>query len=332
MESGSVDTAPTRNLALDLVRVTEAAALSAARFMGRGDKNAADHAAVEGMRMILNLVEMDGVIVIGEGEKDHAPMLYNGEHLGTGRPPLLDIAVDPIDGTRPLAHGQGNSIATVALAPRGSMFNPGPAFYMNKIAVGPLAKDAIDIDAPVKTNLENIARAIDQNVKDLTVVILDRERHKDLISAVRLCGARIRLIPDGDVAGALMAAIPESGIDVLMGTGGSPEGVLAACAMRCLGGNIQCKLSARNDEEKRRMAEYGYSLDKVLMLEDLVSSEDVFFAATGITTGDLLRGVDYKPHAAVTDSLVMRGLTGTVRRIIATHRLDKLDRISSIIY
>ena len=332
MESEPVDTRPTRNLALDLVRVTESAALSAARFMGRGDKNAADHAAVEGMRLVLNTVEMTGVIVIGEGEKDHAPMLFNGEHLGTGQPPLVDIAVDPIDGTRPLAHGQGNAIATVALAPRGAMFNPGPAFYMNKIAVGPQARDVIDINAPVRTNLEHIARAIDQDVKDLTVVILDRERHQELISEVRQCGARIRLLPDGDVAGALMAAIPESGIDVLMGTGGSPEGVLAACAMRCLGGNIQCKLSARNEDEKRRMAEFGYSLDKVLMLEDLVSSEDVFFAATGITTGDLLRGVDYKPREAVTDSIVMRGLTGTVRRIVATHRLDKLDRISSIIY
>jgi fructose-1,6-bisphosphatase II len=332
METGPVDTRPTRNLALDLVRVTESAALSAARFMGRGDKNAADHAAVEGMRLVLNTVEMDGVIVIGEGEKDHAPMLFNGEHLGTGSPPLLDIAVDPIDGTRPLAHGQGNAIATVALAPRGTMLNPGPAFYMNKIAVGPLAKDAINIEAPVKTNLENIARAIDQDIKDLTVVILDRERHKELISEVRRCGARIRLIPDGDVAGALMAAIPESGIDVLMGIGGSPEGVLAACAMRCLGGNIQGMLVARSDEEKRRLSDYGYSPNKVFMLEDLVSSEDVFFAATGITTGELLRGVDYKPHEAVTDSIVMRGLTGTVRRIIATHRLEKLDRISSIIY
>ncbi len=332
METEPVDTRPTRNLALDLVRVTESAALSAARFMGRGDKNAADHAAVEGMRLVLNTVEMDGVIVIGEGEKDHAPMLFNGERLGTGRPPLVDIAVDPIDGTRPLAHGQGNSISTVSLAPRGSMFNPGPAFYMNKIAVGPQARDAIDIDAPVKVNLEKIARAIDQDVKDLTVVILDRERHQELINEVRQCGARIRLIPDGDVAGALMAAIPESGIDVLMGTGGSPEGVLAACAMRCLGGNIQCKLVARTDEEKKRVADYGYRLNQVLMLEDLVSSEDVFFAATGITTGELLRGVDYKPHEAVTDSIVMRGLTGTVRRITATHRLDRLDRISSIIY
>ncbi len=332
MENKPIDTRPTRNLALDLVRVTEAAALSAARFMGRGDKNAADHAAVEGMRLVLNTVEMDGVIVIGEGEKDHAPMLYNGETLGTGDPPLVDIAVDPIDGTRPLAHGQGNSISTVALAPRGTMFAPGQAFYMNKIAVGPEAKDAIDINAPVAENLRNIARALDQHIEDVTVVILDRERHQQLISEVRGCGSRIRLIPDGDVAGALMAAMPESGIDVLMGTGGSPEGVLAACAMRCLGGNIQARLTARSEEEKRAAMEQGYDFDKVLMLEDLVSSEDVFFAATGITNGDLLRGVDYKAHEATTDSIVMRGLTGTVRRIIATHKLDRLGRISSIVY
>ena len=332
METGSLDTKPTRNLALDLVRVTESAALAAARFMGRGDKNSADNAAVEGMRLILNTVEMDGVIVIGEGEKDHAPMLYNGERLGTGVPPLLDIAVDPIDGTRPLAHGQGNSIATVALAPRGAMFHPGPVFYMNKIAVGPQAKNAIDIEAPVKDNLDKIARALGGDVKDLTVVILDRERHKGLITEVRRCGARIRLIPDGDVAGALMAAMPESGIDVLMGTGGTPEGVLAACAMHALGGNLQAKLVVQTDEEKRRASQAGIDYNRLLTLYDLVSSEDVFFAATGITNGDLLRGVDYKPHQAITDSIVMRGLTGTVRRITATHRLDRLDRISSILY
>ncbi len=332
VDTGAVDTRPTRNLALDLVRVTEAAALSAARFMGRGDKNAADHAAVEGMRLVLNTVEMNGIIVIGEGEKDQAPMLYNGETLGTGNPPLVDIAVDPIDGTRPLVHGLGNAIATVALAPRGTMFAPGPAFYMNKIAVGPEARDALDIEAPVQNNLKKIARALDQDVEDVTVVILDRERHQELISEVRRCGSRIRLIPDGDVAGALMAAMPESGIDVLMGIGGSPEGVLAACAMHCLGGNIQCKLATRNEEEKRRAIEFGYDFNRVLTLDDLVSSDDVFFAATGITNGDLLRGVDYKPHQAITDSVVMRGMTGTVRRIIATHKLDRLDAISSIVY
>ncbi len=261
----NLKTGPTRNLALDLVRVTEAAALGAARHMGRGDKIAADKAAVDAMRLILNTVEMDGVIVIGEGEKDQAPMLYNGEHLGTGQPPLLDIAVDPIDGTRPLSLGQWNSIATVALAPRGTMFDPGPAFYMFKIAVGPEARDAIDIEAPVEDNLRNIARARGEDVEDLTVVILDRPRHEKLIAEVReRTGARIRLIPDGDVAGALMTAWPGSGIDVLLGTGGSPEGVIAACALRALGGNIQGKLVARTPEEQERGEKLGYDFDKVL--------------------------------------------------------------------
>jgi len=323
---------PTRNLALDLVRVTEAAALAAGRYMGRGDKIAADHAAVEAMRWVLNSIEMDAVVVIGEGEKDEAPMLYNGERLGLGVPPELDLAVDPIDGTRPLAMGLWNSICTVALAQRGSMFNPGPALYMEKIAVGPEARDVIDLNAPVRDNLEKIARAKDERVEDLTVVILDRPRHEALIREVRACGARIRLIPDGDVAGALMTALPETGMDVLMGIGGSPEGVIAACAMRCLGGNLQGRLVARNPEEEARLREQGYDLQRVLTLDDLVSSSDVFFAATGITSGDLLRGVDYFGNGATTDSLVMRGLTGTVRRIQATHRLDRLGRISPIAY
>jgi fructose-1,6-bisphosphatase II len=324
---------PTRNLALDLVRVTEAAALGAARHMGRGDKIAADKAAVDAMRLILNTVEMDGVIVIGEGEKDEAPMLFNGEHLGTGDPPQLDIAVDPIDGTRPLSLGLWNSIATVALAPRGTMFNPGPAFYMYKIAVGPEARDVIDLDAPIVDNLHKIARAKGEDVQDLTIVILDRPRHEKLIAEVReVTGARIRLIPDGDVAGALMTAWPGSGIDVLLGTGGSPEGVIAACALRAMGGNIQGKLVARNQEELDRGKALGYDFEKVLMIDDLVSSNDVFFAATGITNGDLLKGVDYFAHGATTESLVVRGLTGTVRRIQATHRLDKLGRISTIPY
>lgn len=326
-------TGPTRNLALDLVRVTEAAALAAARQMGRGDKIAADKAAVDAMRLILNTVEMDGVIVIGEGEKDQAPMLYNGEHLGTGRPPLLDIAVDPIDGTRPLSLGLWNSIATVALAPRGTMFDPGPAYYMYKIAVGPEARDVIDIEAPVEDNLRRIAQAKGEDVEDLTVVILDRPRHAKLIAEVReRTGARIRLIPDGDVAGALMTAWPGSGIDVLLGTGGSPEGVIAACALRAMGGNIQGKLVARTPEEKERGKALGYDFDRVLMIDDLVSSNDVFFAATGITNGDLLKGVDYFAHGATTESLVVRGLTGTMRRVQATHRLDKLGRISAIPY
>ena len=326
------DTNPTRNLALDLVRVTEAAALAAGRQMGRGDKEAADRAAVHAMRLVLNTIEMDALVVIGEGEKDQAPMLYNGEHLGTGVAPLLDIAVDPIDGTRPVANGQWNAICTVALAPRGSMFNPGPALYMQKIAVGPEASGVLDLEAPVHENLDKIARAMGQEVDDLTVVILDRPRHAELIQEVRRCGARIRLIPDGDVSGALMTCLPESGIDVLLGTGGTPEGVLAACALRCLGGNIQGRLVARNEDEKRRGLEMGYDFTKVLSLDELVASNDVFFAATGVTSGDLLKGVDYFSHGATTDSIVMRSLTGTVRRISATHRLDKLARISSIAY
>lgn len=327
-----VDSKPTRNLALDLVRVTEAAALAAGRFMGRGDKNRADGAAVDAMRLLLNTVEMDGVIVIGEGEKDEAPMLFNGEKLGTGRPPAVDIAVDPIDGTRPLAFGLPNSIATVALAPRGCFFNPGPFLYMNKIAVGPDAADAIDIEAPVKDNLIRIARAKGTEVDNLTVVILDRPRHEQLVKEVREAGARIRFIPDGDVAGALMTAIPGTGIDVLMGIGGTPEGVLAAAGMRCTGGKIMGKPFARNQSELDRAKDMGLDFNQVLTMDDLVSSDDVFFAATGITSGDLLEGVTYFPEGARTDSLVMRGLTGTVRRIIATHSLKKLDLISSIQY
>ncbi len=327
-----IDSRPTRNLALELVRVTEAAALAAGRFVGRGDKIAADKAAVDAMRLMLNTVQMDGVIVIGEGEKDEAPMLFNGEHLGTGEPPLVDIAVDPIDGTRPTAHGLPNSIATVALAPRGTMFNPGHIVYMDKIAVGPEAKDVIDIEAPIEDNLKRVAKAKGEDVDDLMVVILDRPRHAELISNVRKLGARITLIPDGDVSGALMTAIPGGKVDILLGVGGTPEGVLAACAMRCLGGNIQGKLYARNEEERRVGEAEGYDFKKVLMIEDLVSSDDVFFAATGITDGEFLKGVDYFADGAVTESVVMRGLTGTSRRIIATHRLTKLSKISQIPY
>jgi fructose-1,6-bisphosphatase II len=327
-----IDSKPTRNLALELVRVTEAAALAAGRYVGRGDKVAADRAAVDAMRLVLNTIQMDGVIVIGEGEKDEAPMLYNGERLGTGEPPQVDIAVDPIDGTRPTAYGLPNAIATVALAPRGSMFNPGPIVYMDKIAVGPEARDVIDIEAPVEDNLRKIARAKGGNVEDLTCVILDRPRHEELIKRVRRVGARIILIPDGDVAGALMASLPETGIDVLLGIGGTPEGVLAACALRCTGGMIQGKLYPRNEEERRKGEELGYDFNRVLTIDDLVSSEDVFFAATGITNGELLRGVDYYPGGATTDSIVLRGLTGTSRRIISTHRLTKLSKISAIHY
>ncbi len=323
---------PTRNLALELVRVTEAAALSAGRFMGRGDKIAADRAAVDAMRLVLNSIMMNAVIVIGEGEKDEAPMLFNGERVGSGEGPEMDIAVDPIDGTRPLSNGSWNAISTVALAPRGTMFDPGPFMYMNKIAVGPQAKGVVDIDAPTVDNLQAIARAAGKQVDDLTIVILDRPRHEELISEVRKAGARIRLILDGDVAGALMTSWPDSGIDALMGIGGTPEGVLAACALRAMGGEIQGKLYARNEKILHRGREMGYDFEKVLTMDDLVASEDVFFAATGITDGEFLDGVKYTGSGARTDSLVVRGQTGTVRQIIATHRWDKLNRFSAINY
>ncbi len=323
---------PTRNLALELARVTEAAALAAGRFMGRGDKEAADAAAVNAMRVVLQTVDMNGVIVIGEGEKDNAPMLFNGENVGNGLPPDVDVAVDPIDGTRPLAFGRTNSLATVAMAPRGTMFDPGPFVYMNKLAVGPEAKGVIDIEKPITENLKAIARAKGKDVDDLTTIILDRDRHKEMIAEIRRAGARIRLIPDGDVAAALMTAWHDSGVDVLLGVGGTPEGVIAACALRAMGGEIQGKLYARDEDELRRGQEAGYDFDKILTMDDLVSSEDVFFAATGITDGELLKGVRYFGDGASTDSLVVRGLTGTVRQITATHRLDKLDQFSMVKY
>jgi fructose-1,6-bisphosphatase II len=323
---------PTRNLALELVRVTEAAALAAGRFMGRGDKEAADQAAVNGMRTVLQTVGMDGVIVIGEGEKDNAPMLYNGESVGNGSPPAMDVAVDPIDGTRPVAMGRTNSLATVAIAPRGTMFDPGPFVYMNKLAVGPEAVGKIDIEKPLLDNLKAIAKAKGKDLTDLTTVILDRPRHDKMIAEIRQTGARIRIIPDGDVAAALMTAWPDSGIDVLIGIGGTPEGVLAACALRAMGGEIQGKLYARDADELKRGREAGYDFDRILTMDDLVSSEDVFFAATGITDGELLHGVRYFGHGARTDSLVVRGETGTVRQIIATHSLDKLERLGAIKY
>ena len=323
---------PTRNLALELVRVTEAAALSAGRLMGRGQKEVADKAAVDAMRLVLNSIDMDALIVIGEGEKDEAPMLFNGEKVGTGEPPLVDLAVDPIDGTRPLANGFLNSIATVAIAPRGTMFDPGPFVYMNKIAVGPRAKGLIDIEAPLRENLEKIALSENKSINDLTVVMLQRPRHDELIREVREIGARIRLIPDGDVAGALMTCLPESGIDALLGIGGTPEGILAACAIRAMGGELQGKLYIRNEKEKKLGLKMGYSLDKVITMDDMVSSDDVFFAATGITDGELLGGVRYTGHGAETESLVIRGRTGTVRWIKAKHNFDKLNPISEIEY
>ncbi|HSJ87239.1 MAG TPA: class II fructose-bisphosphatase [Anaerolineales bacterium] len=323
---------PTRNLALELARVTEAAALAAGRFMGRGDKEAADAAAVNAMRIVLGTVDMNGVIVIGEGEKDNAPMLYNGENVGNGSAPDVDVAVDPIDGTRPLAFGRTNSLATVAIAPRGTMFDPGPFVYMNKLAVGPEAKGTINIEKSISENLEAIAKAKHKDLEDLTTIILDRPRHTEMIAEIRKCGARIRLIPDGDVAAALMTAWPDSGVDVLIGIGGTPEGVLAACALRAMGGEIQGKLYARDEDELRRGRDAGYNFDKVLTMDDLVSSEDVFFAATGITDGELLKGVRYFGDGASTDSLVVRGMTGTVRQITATHRIDKLRQFSAVKY
>ncbi len=321
---------PERNLALDLVRVTEAAALAAGRWMGRGDKTAADQAAVDAMRLVLNEVEMDGVIVIGEGEKDEAPMLYNGEHLGTGNPPQVDIAVDPIDGTTLTATGRSGALAVVALAPRGSMYAPGSLFYMNKIAVGPEAAEVIDINAPVAVNLEAIARAKHRDVDDLTVLILDRPRHTGLIREIRQTGARIRLIADGDISAAISASTPDTGVDALFGIGGSPEAVITAAAIQCLGGALQCKLWPRNDEERRLALAQGVELDRVLTHCDLIDSDNVFFAATGITRGELLDGVQYFGGGARTSSIVMRSKSGTIRQVVATHRWDKLMRFSQI--
>lgn len=323
---------PSRNLALELARVTEAAALAAGRHMGRGDKETGDRAAVDAMRLVLNSIDIDGVIVIGEGEKDQAPMLYNGERLGSRNGPQVDIAVDPIDGTRLLALGRANSIATVALAERGRLYNPGPFVYMNKIAVGPAANGHVDLDAPVEDNLKAVARAKAADVNDLTVMILDRPRHEQLIAEVRRTGARIQLITDGDVAGALMTAWPDSGIDVLVGIGGAPEGVLAACALKCMGGEIQGRLYARSSEEAALGSREGWDLERRLDMDDLAGGEDVFFAATGITDGQLLQGVKYSGSGARTHSLVMRSRSGTIREITSIHKWDKLMRYSQIAY
>jgi fructose-1,6-bisphosphatase II len=312
-----------RNLALELVRVTEAAALHAARWMGRGDKEAADQAAVDAMRDALRFVDMDGVVVIGEGEKDEAPMLYIGERVGTGRPPKVDVAVDPIDGTNLTAKGLPNAITVVALAERGSMYYDPHIMYMQKIAVGRAAKGAIDINAPVKDNLVRVARFMERNVEDLTVVVLDRPRHDALIADIRAAGARIKLITDGDVAGAVMAALPgDTGVDVLMGIGGTPEAVLATCALKCLDGEIQCKLWPRSDEERERARSDGNrDLDSVLGMNDLVNSDDVFFAASGITDGEFLKGVRYRGDVAETSSIMMRARSGTMRRFETHHHL-----------
>ncbi len=321
---------PDRNLALELVRTTEAAAMSAARWMGRGDKNAADQAAVNAMRYMFNSVDMDGVVVIGEGEKDEAPMLYNGERLGRGVPPLVDIAVDPIDGTRLTVLGLPGAIAVVALAERGTMYNPKHLVYANKIAVGPRAKGAIDINAPVKDNLLKVAHALEKSLNDLTVVILDRDRHRELIRQVRECGARIKLISDGDVAGALVTAFENTGEDILMGIGGSPEAVITAAALKCLGGDIQIKMWPRDEKERIMALDHGIDLTRVLTINDLVSGDNVFFAATGITDGQLVNGVRFEGDIARSSSIVMRSLTGTIRRVESEHKLDKLKLVTSI--
>jgi fructose-1,6-bisphosphatase II len=330
LKERSMSELPEPNLALDLVRVTEAAALAAGRWMGRGNKIAADQAAVDAMRLVLNTIEMDGVIVIGEGEKDEAPMLFNGERLGTGKAPAVDIAVDPVEGTSLTARGSSGALCVAALAERGSMYAPGSLVYMDKIAVGPEARGVIDINAPVEANLKAIARAKGRDVDDLTVIILDRPRHAGLIDTVRQTGARIRLIHDGDVSGGVSTALDETGIDVLLGVGGSPEAVITAAALKCLGGEIQCKLWPRDDRERQYAAEHGLDLQAILTMDDLVKSDNVFFSATGITRGELLDGVRYFGGGARTSSVVMRSKSGTIRYVTATHRWDKLMRFSQI--
>ncbi len=321
-----------RNLGMDLVRCTEAAALRAARFMGRGDKNAAEQAAVDAMRFALDAVPMDGVVVIGEGEKDEAPMLYVGEKVGTGDPPEVDVAVDPVEGTTLLAEGMPGAIAVVAIAERGSLYHWSGIAYMDKLAVGPQARGVIDINAPVSENIRNVARALKKEVEDITVVVLDRPRHKELIRQIRETGARIKLILHGDVSAGIMTAIEDPPADMLMGIGGAPEAVITACAMKCLGGEIQCKLWPRNDDERALAAANGIDLERVYRTSDLVRSENVFFAATGITDGEFLRGVRYFSGGARTYSVVMRAVSGTVRFIESRHDWAKLMRISGVDY
>ena len=324
--------APDRNLALELVRVTEAAAMAAARKMGFGDKEAVDQAAVDAMRHVLGSVSMTGVVVIGEGEKDNAPMLYNGERVGSGSPPQVDIAVDPVDGTTLTAKSLPNAIAVVALAERGTMFDPGPCVYMEKLAVGRDAAAVVDFEAPLALNLRLVAKAKGAQVGDLTVCILDRPRHEDLIRQIRQAGARVKLITDGDVAGAIMAAREGTGVDMLVGIGGTPEAVIAACALKCLDGAMFGRLWPRNDDERRAALDAGYDLDQVLAIDDLVRGDNVFFAATGVTDGELLRGVRFDRQGALTQSLSMRSKSGTSRQIDARHQLSKLSRYASIDY
>jgi fructose-1,6-bisphosphatase II len=319
-----------RNLALDLVRVTEAAAMAAGRWVGRGDKEGGDGAAVDAMRRLINSIPMRGVVVIGEGEKDHAPMLYNGEEVGDGTGPDVDVAVDPIDGTTLMSKGMPNALAVLAVAARGAMFDPSAVFYMEKLAVGPEAADVIDITAPVAENLRRIARVKRSSVSELTVCILDRSRHERLVEQVREAGARIRFITDGDIAGAISAAREQSDVDVLMGIGGTPEGIVAACALKCMGGAMQARLWPRDDAEREKALAGGHDLSRVLTTEDLVRGDENFFVATGITSGDLVRGVRYRSGGAYTQSIVMRSKSGTIRVIDSYHRLEKLRRYAVV--
>ncbi len=329
----STGEAPDRNLALELVRVTEAAALAAARWMGRGDKDRVDKAAVDAMRLMLGTVSMRGLVVIGEGEKDEAPMLYNGEEVGDGSGADVDVAVDPIEGTSLTAKGQNRALSVVAVSERGSMFDPGPAFYMLKMAAGEEARDVIDLEAPIADNLERLAKARETAVQNLTVVILDRPRHEQMINEVREAGARIKLIPDGDVEASISAARPGTGVDMSLGIGGTPEGVITAAALKCMGGVIQGRLDPQKEEEKKAVADMGFDTGRILMTDDFVTGENVFFAATGVTDGDMVKGVHYRGRTnAVTHSIVMRSRSGTVRTVESLHRREKLQRFSAIPY
>jgi fructose-1,6-bisphosphatase II len=315
---------PDRNLALELVRVTEAAALAAARMIGRGDKEGADQAAVDAMRDVLESVSMDGVVVIGEGEKDEAPMLYNGEQIGDGSPPQVDIAVDPLEGTRLTALGMPNALAVIALSSRGTMFDPGPCVYMEKIAGGPEIADLLDLDRPLADTLALVAERKGTDIRDVMVVMLDRERHHEAMREVREAGARVRLITDGDVAASLLAVSENTAVDVLWGIGGTPEGVISAAAIKCIGGQLLGRLWPRDDEERQASIDAGYDLERVLTCDDLVKGDDAFFSATGVTDGDVLQGVRYQGGGASTESLVMRSRSGTVRRVSARHDRAKM--------
>jgi fructose-1,6-bisphosphatase II len=329
MSTSHANARPDRNLALELARVTEAAALAAARMVGRGDKEGADQAAVDAMRLVLDTVSMDGVVVIGEGEKDEAPMLYNGEHIGDGSPPEVDIAVDPLEGTRLTALGMPSAIAVIALSERGTMFDPGPCVYMEKVAGGPEIADLLDLDRPLPETLRLIAERKGTDIRDVMVVMLDRERHHETMAQVREAGARVRLILDGDVSAALLAVSENSPVDLLWGIGGTPEGVISAAAIKCIGGQLLGRLWPRNDDERQAAIDAGYDLSRVLTCDDLVSGHDVFFSATGVTDGDVLQGVRYQgDRSATTESLVMRSRSGTVRRVHARHDRSKLRRFS----